>query len=120
MFGLSIKTASSKSPWAYIREGLLSEGYLRLRFGGLIFGWGLIIGILGSHKTGFSLGGQACIYTVSVCFPYVTVYVTYDRMWRLDTSLGARGYFYLHFFASEVSEQRAKLHQQKITLECVT
>ena len=25
-------------PWAYIREGLLSEGYLRLRFGGLIFG----------------------------------------------------------------------------------
>ena len=46
--------------WAYIREGLLSEGYLRLRFGELIFGreglffyfffWrrggGLIIGIL--------------------------------------------------------------------------
>ena len=26
------------SPWAYIREGLLPEGYLRLRFGGLIFG----------------------------------------------------------------------------------
>ena len=43
-------------PWAYIREGLLSEGYLRLTFGGLIFGrayfrkglflGGLIIGIL--------------------------------------------------------------------------
>ena len=30
------KTASTNSPWAYIREGLLSEGYLRLRFGGLI------------------------------------------------------------------------------------
>ena len=50
--GLSIKTASSNSPWAYIREGLFSAGYLRLRFGGLIFGraffWGgeLIIGIL--------------------------------------------------------------------------
>ena len=33
-----LKTASSNSPWAYIREGLLSEGYLRLRFGKLIFG----------------------------------------------------------------------------------
>ena len=35
---LTIKTATTNSPWAYIREGLLSEGYLRLRFGGLIFG----------------------------------------------------------------------------------
>ena len=49
---LTIKTASTNSPWAYIREGLLSEGYLHLRFGGLIFGraylWGggRIIGIL--------------------------------------------------------------------------
>ena len=52
---LTIKTASTNSPWAYIREGLLSEGYLRLRFVGLIFGrtyfgggggGGLIIGIL--------------------------------------------------------------------------
>ena len=53
-----LKTASTNSPWAYFREGLLLEGYLRLRFGGLIFGrayffffWGgggggLIIGIL--------------------------------------------------------------------------
>ena len=49
---LTIKTASTNSPWAYIREGLLSEIYLR--FGGLSFGrayfWGgtgrLIIGIL--------------------------------------------------------------------------
>ena len=36
--------ASTNSPWAYIWEGLLSEGYLRLRFGRLIFGgayfWG--------------------------------------------------------------------------------
>ena len=54
--GFTIKTANSNSRWAYIREGLLSEGYLCLRFGGLIFGrayfWkglflgGLIIGIL--------------------------------------------------------------------------
>ena len=47
-----LKTASTNSPWAYIRKGLLSEGFLRLRFGGLIFGrayffgGGLIIGIL--------------------------------------------------------------------------
>ena len=36
--GLDNKTASTNSPWAYIWEGLLSEGFLRLRFGGLIFG----------------------------------------------------------------------------------
>ena len=35
---LTIKTANSNSPWAYIREGLLLEGYLRWRSGGLIFG----------------------------------------------------------------------------------
>ena len=32
-----LKTANTTSPWAYIREEL-SEGFLRLRFGGLIFG----------------------------------------------------------------------------------
>ena len=39
-----LKTANPNSPWAYIREGLLWDGYLRLRFGALIFGrayfWG--------------------------------------------------------------------------------
>ena len=35
--GLTIKVASTNSPWAYLREGLLSEGFVRLRFGGLIF-----------------------------------------------------------------------------------
>ena len=29
-----VKIAGSNSPWAYIREGLLTEGHLRLRFGG--------------------------------------------------------------------------------------
>ena len=67
-----------------------------------------------SHQTGFSLGGQACVYTASVCFHYVTVYVTYDRTWRIDASLGA--IIYLYFFASEASEKRATPHQQKITL----
>ena len=32
-------TTNPNSPWAYIQEGVLLEGYLRLRFGGLIF-WG--------------------------------------------------------------------------------
>ena len=34
--GIDNKTASTNSPWAYIWEGLLSEGFLRLRFGGPI------------------------------------------------------------------------------------
>ena len=34
-----LKTASTNSPWAYIREGLLSEKFLRLRFGALIIEW---------------------------------------------------------------------------------
>ena len=36
--GFTIKTSSTNSPWAYIWEDLLSEGFVRLRFGGLIFG----------------------------------------------------------------------------------
>ena len=32
------RNSNSNSPWAYIREGLLSEGYFCLRFGLLIFG----------------------------------------------------------------------------------
>ena len=36
---LDNKTPSTmNSPCAYIQEGLLSEGFLRVRFGGLIFG----------------------------------------------------------------------------------
>ena len=49
--GLTIKTANTISPRAYIREGLLSEVYLRLRFvffffggGGGLFSGGLIFG----------------------------------------------------------------------------
>ena len=37
-----LKTANSNSPWAYSQEGLLSEGYFCLRFGGR--GGGLIFG----------------------------------------------------------------------------
>ena len=44
--GLKIKQPTlANSPWAYIREGSLSEGYFRLRFGWL-FSEELIIGIL--------------------------------------------------------------------------
>ena len=45
------KTANTNSLWVYIREGLLSEGFLRLRFRGAYFRKGLfletlIIGII--------------------------------------------------------------------------
>ena len=33
-----LKTAGTNNPWAYIPEGLLSEGFLRLRSGELILG----------------------------------------------------------------------------------
>ena len=35
--GFDNKTASTNSPWAYVWEGLLSEGFLCLRFEGFIF-----------------------------------------------------------------------------------
>ena len=41
--GLTIKTDNTNSLRAYIREGLLSEGYLCLKFGGLFSG-GVILG----------------------------------------------------------------------------
>ena len=48
-----LKTVSTNSAWAYIRESLLSEGFLHLRFGCLFLGglflggWGgLVMGIL--------------------------------------------------------------------------
>ena len=50
---VTIKIASTNSPWAYIREGLLSEGYLRLRFGGLIFGRTFFLGGGGAYYRNF-------------------------------------------------------------------
>ena len=50
--GFTIKSFNPNSPWAYIWEGLLSEGYLRLRFGGLIFGRAYISGVLLSEFYG--------------------------------------------------------------------
>ena len=43
--------ASTNSPWTYSREGLLTEGFLRLRFGGLIF-----------ERTFFLGGGGGKVY----------------------------------------------------------
>ena len=47
-----LKTANTNTPWAYIREGLLWEGFLRLRFGGL-FLEGLIFG--GAYYRNFTV-----------------------------------------------------------------
>ena len=45
-----LKTTSTNSPSAYIREGLLlSKGFLRLRFGGLFLGGLLFWGGGGAH-----------------------------------------------------------------------
>ena len=41
-----LKTANPNSPWAYIWEGLLSKGYLHLRFEVLIFRREIFIKIL--------------------------------------------------------------------------
>ena len=46
-----LKIASTNRTWAYIREGLLSEGFLRLRFGGLIFGRAYLFIISESYST---------------------------------------------------------------------
>ena len=58
--GLDNKTASTNSPWAYIWEGLLSEGFLRLRFGGGggLFSGGLIIE--GAYYRNFTVFHAAC------------------------------------------------------------
>ena len=40
---MTAKTANPNSPWAYIREGLSSEGYLCLRFWGANFREGLFL-----------------------------------------------------------------------------
>ena len=50
---LDNKTASTNSPWAYIREGLLSEGFLLLR----LWGGGLILGRAYLFICFFFLGG---------------------------------------------------------------
>ena len=48
-----LNSANPNSPWAYIREGLLSEGFLRLRFGGSFSG-GFIFG--GAYYRNFTVG----------------------------------------------------------------
>ena len=63
-FGLNrlkqFKTANSNRAWAYILDDLLSEGYLRLRIGGIIFGWAYFLGSLLSEFYGSFL----CNYVI--------------------------------------------------------
>ena len=51
----TLKTSNPNSPWAYIQEGLLSNGFLHLRFWGLIFG-----------TTYLFLGGGSCYRNFTV------------------------------------------------------
>ena len=51
-----MKTASTNSPWAYIWEGLSSEGFLRLRFGRLILGRAYFFG--GAYYRNFTVYGS--------------------------------------------------------------
>ena len=62
-----LKTANSNSPWAYIREGLLSEGYLRLRFGGLIFGRAIFFFCGGGGGGGLTIGILQYVVTLFLC-----------------------------------------------------
>ena len=57
-----MKTASTNSPWADIREGLLSEGYVRLRFGGLIFGRTYFGGGGGAYYRNFTILQQQPVF----------------------------------------------------------
>ena len=59
---LTMKTVSTNSPWAYIWEGLLSEGYLRLRFGGLIFGRTYFGGGGGAYYRNFTILQQHPVF----------------------------------------------------------
>ena len=62
------KTANSNSPWAYIREGLLPEGYLRLRVGELIFGRAYFSRGLLSQFYGTEIGLLVCKYIINQAF----------------------------------------------------
>ena len=48
--------ANANSPWAYLWEGLLSEGYLRLRFGVLLFGRAYFEGAYDRNFKGYVIG----------------------------------------------------------------
>ena len=66
------KTANIHSPWAYIREGLLSEGYFRLRF------WGLFREVLfffgGGGGGGLHVSSEFCWHCFFLTMSTVIVY----------------------------------------------
>ena len=82
---LTIKTASANRPWAYIREGLLSERYLRLRFVGLIFGRAHFISF---HFISF-------IYLFDYLFIYLFIFILFYYFYIL---LFIYLFIYLFFF----------------------
>ena len=96
---LTVKTASTNSrspansPWVYIREGLFAEGYLRLRFGGLIFGRAycfsfFVFFFVGGGGGGWLLSEFYGIFTIffncrfrsrTQCLPITFLMTSYDR-----------------------------------------
>ena len=58
---------NKKSRWAYIWEGLLSEGHFRLRFGGLLFG-GLIFFFLGGGCLLSEFYGILLLLSLLLCY----------------------------------------------------
>ena len=64
--GLDNKTASANSPWVYSWETLLSERFLRLRFGG--GGLSFFLGGGGAYYQNFTV--YSCIVNCSIsCHP---------------------------------------------------
>ena len=86
--GLTIKTASTNSPWVYIRDCLLSEGYLRLRFGGLIFGRAFFF---------FFEGGGAYCRNFTVLRKYPKTTNPYSAWAYIREGLLSEGYLRLTF-----------------------
>ena len=58
---------STNSPWAYIGEGLLSEGLVRLRFEGLIFGRAYYLFFFLEGEGGLVIGILRYLRTAKIC-----------------------------------------------------
>ena len=60
-----LKTDSTNSRWAYIREGLLPEGFLHLRIGGIILGGGGV-NFGGAYYWNFTVCGLSLLLVLSL------------------------------------------------------
>ena len=61
-----LKTDSTNSRWAYIREGLLSEGFLHLRIGGIILGGGGGLHFGGAYYWNITVCGLSLLLVLSL------------------------------------------------------